>query len=487
MNQLGLNSSKMAMKDSKKRCDLGNAVTLEQECKWRKYPGKYARGFAKGAESEFGPLAQMKDRCLSLGDACRTVTCKTDGNCRTSGTNTLSTSHSGETAYVPEASRTNWYVCAKAGRAKRQATLVPVPSVRLQTNPGEPEIFANGNWVPICGHWFWNNENGANTFCRQLGYLTGNLIATERKLATDAMYVGSCKAGEDLHSCSEGCCSDGCRKGSVGCGDCGAGKNGGITMTCLGLQGCEDHTFKKKEKWHDSDGPKYDCQWYQEDNRCKTFGDGYENEGLTANEACCACGGGWTTTTTTTTSTTTTATTTTLTGATYDYIQGKSDCVRVQATGQNLSAVEFSFKVKNLGNDNTWRPLWSAKWPGPIWPSIFSQSFDTAGKKKGTEHFKKWRLNFRIWLPLQNWYKEAVEFSTPFEFFHEYDVKILYSAELDKVKLFVHGEEKEDRKFSTPLCWMEVGSSVTGCDTNREIEFVGSVKSFKIESLQEPE
>merc|ERR1719210_2459997 len=246
MNQLGLNSSKMAMKDSKKRCDLGNAVTLEQECKWRKYPGKYARGFAKGAESEFGPLAQMKDRCLSLVDTCRAVTCFTDGNCRTSGTDTLSTSHSGASTYVPEASQTNWYVCAKAGRAKRQATLVPVPSVRLQTNPGEPEIFANGYWVPICGHWFWNNENGANTFCRQLGYLTGNLTATGRKLATDAMYVGSCKAGEDLHSCSEGCCSEGCRKGSVGCGDCGAGKNGGITMTCLGLQGCEDHTFKKK-------------------------------------------------------------------------------------------------------------------------------------------------------------------------------------------------------------------------------------------------
>jgi len=365
-NKLGLKGSKMAMKDSNtKRCDLGNAVTLEQECKWKKHPGKYARGFAKGAESEFGPLAQMKARCLSMGWKCRAVTCKTDGNCRTSGTSTMSPSHSGETTYVPDPSQTNRYVCGKVGeaaRAKTQATEV-----------------------------------------------------------------------------------------------------------------CEDHTFKKKEKWHDSDGPKYDCQWYQKENHCKTFGHGYENEGLTANEACCACGGGWTPTTTTTTSTTTT-----LTGATYDYIHGKSDCVRVQGTGQNLSAVEFSFKVKNWGDDKTWRPLWSAKWPGPIWPSIGSQSFDSAGKKKGTEYFKKWRLMFGMWLPLQNWFGETVEFSTPFEFFHEYDVKILYSSKLDKVKLFVHGEEKEDQKFTTPLCWMEVGSSVAGCDTNREIEFLGSVKSFKI-------
>merc|ERR1719270_2778207 len=104
------------------------------------------------------------------------------------------------------------------------------------------------------------------------------------------------------------------------------------------LSGCEDHTFKKKEKWHDSDGSKYDCQWYSKDNNCENYGDGYENEGLTANKACCACGGGWSPTTTTTT-------TSTFTSATYDYIQGETDkCVWVKNFRQNLSAVEFSFK-----------------------------------------------------------------------------------------------------------------------------------------------
>merc|ERR1719210_244384 len=112
------------MKDSnKKRCDLGNAVTLEQECKWKKHPGRYARGFAEGAESEFGPLEQMKARCLSMGDVCRAVTCFTDDNCRTSGEDTLYRSDSGPTTYVPEASQTNWHVCGKAAKAKRQATL----------------------------------------------------------------------------------------------------------------------------------------------------------------------------------------------------------------------------------------------------------------------------------------------------------------------------------------------------------------------------
>jgi len=239
-----------------------------------------------------------------------------------------------------------------------------------------------------------------------------------------------------------------------------------------GKKGCEDHTFKKKEKWHDSDGPKYDCQWYQEDNRCKTFGDGYENEGLTANEACCACGGGWTPTTTSTTNT--------FTNATYDYIQGETDCVWVKNSRQNLSAVEFSFKVKNWGNDWYRRPLYDAYWYKPkplIMIQIDSQSFDTAGKKNGIEYFNKWHLRFNMWF--LSGFEEKVEFSTPFEFSHEYDVKILFSAELDKVKLFVHGEETEDQKFTTPLDWMEVGGGMIGCNTFKERPFFGSVTSFK--------
>jgi len=260
----------------------------------------------------------------------------------------------------------------------------------------------------------------------------------------------------------------------IGCHNWESDFPGSISSFRIGSpQGCEDHTFKKKEKWHDSDGSKYDCQWYQKDNNCEKYGDGYENEGLTANEACCACGGGWTPTTTTTT----------LTGATYDYIRGKSGCVWVKNFRQNLSAVEFSFKVKNWGNDWARRPVWDANWKGPkdllIWAQIASNSFDTAGKKNGIEYFKKWNLAFNIWFPLKS-FEEKVEFSTPFEFFHEYDVKILYSAELDKVKLFVHGEEKEDQKFTTPLSWMEVLGGVIGCNTYQEKPFFGSVKSFKI-------
>ena len=28
-----------------------------------------------------------------------------------------------------------------------------------------PEVFWDGIWTPICGYWFWNNDNGADLFC----------------------------------------------------------------------------------------------------------------------------------------------------------------------------------------------------------------------------------------------------------------------------------------------------------------------------------
>eukprot|EP00979_Chaetoceros_neogracilis_P017655 scaffold10260_cov266-Chaetoceros_neogracile.AAC.68 len=47
--------------------------------------------------------------------------------------------------------------------------------------------------------------------------------------------------------------------------------------------------------WSDSTGPNYDCEYYEYyalNNNCAKFGDMYENNGATANQACCVCGGG---------------------------------------------------------------------------------------------------------------------------------------------------------------------------------------------------
>ena len=44
--------------------------------------------------------------------------------------------------------------------------------------------------------------------------------------------------------------------------------------------------------WYDIDGEDYNCNWYAFGTNCEKYGNGYENFGTTANEACCACGGG---------------------------------------------------------------------------------------------------------------------------------------------------------------------------------------------------
>jgi len=58
---------------------------------------------------------------------------------------------------------------------------------------------------------------------------------------------------------------------------------------------CEDYTTSNGTEWQDSGG--YNCEWYSETgdsykaSHCESYGDSYENDGYTANEACCACGG----------------------------------------------------------------------------------------------------------------------------------------------------------------------------------------------------
>jgi len=44
--------------------------------------------------------------------------------------------------------------------------------------------------------------------------------------------------------------------------------------------------------WHDSDSENYDCAWYESFFYCEELGSCCENDGHTANTACCDCGGG---------------------------------------------------------------------------------------------------------------------------------------------------------------------------------------------------
>ena len=82
--------------------------------------------------------------------------------------------------------------------------------------------------VPICGHSFWENQNGARIFCKMLGKSGGKVENKKEILQEDAYIVGKCgNQDTDLTGCNGGCnehtvggsCSRwivSCNKGSTG-------------------------------------------------------------------------------------------------------------------------------------------------------------------------------------------------------------------------------------------------------------------------------
>ena len=96
---------------------------------------------------------------------------------------------------------------------------------------GTPFLFWNDKWSPICGHWFWNNQNGALAFCKKLGYPSGILSRTKKTYDEDAIRIGKCRNGEELTACSEGCNE---YKTGKGCANCAIGEKVGVSITCAG-------------------------------------------------------------------------------------------------------------------------------------------------------------------------------------------------------------------------------------------------------------
>ena len=81
-----------------------------------------------------------------------------------------------------------------------------------------PEVFFQGKYYPICAHGFANNDFGAATFCKLLGFNKGVALKTWDTYDQDAMLVGKCLAGEEIMKCTGGLNGWGdlttCKKGS---------------------------------------------------------------------------------------------------------------------------------------------------------------------------------------------------------------------------------------------------------------------------------
>lgn len=93
---------------------------------------------------------------------------------------------------------------------------------------GIPYVFWSGEWSPICGHYFWNSQHGAQAFCQKLGYTTGTYKREYSEYCKDAIEIGVCRPGETIDSCTGG--SNKYQK----TGWCSAGNSVKITIACNG-------------------------------------------------------------------------------------------------------------------------------------------------------------------------------------------------------------------------------------------------------------
>ena len=93
-----------------------------------------------------------------------------------------------------------------------------------------PEVSFSGQYYPICGHFFWDNDNGATSVCKLFGFKKGEITRTDAVYDVDAMPVGRCNPGQELTKCT----GAGNIWGDFNAdgGSCKKGKEAGVTVTC---------------------------------------------------------------------------------------------------------------------------------------------------------------------------------------------------------------------------------------------------------------
>jgi len=54
---------------------------------------------------------------------------------------------------------------------------------------GTPEIFFDGEFHPICGHYFWDKQENAKSFCSKMGHTGGELFKIREQYWTDSVEI----------------------------------------------------------------------------------------------------------------------------------------------------------------------------------------------------------------------------------------------------------------------------------------------------------
>ena len=158
-------------------------------------------------------------------------------------------------------------------------------------NNKDPEILWHGKWTPICGHYFWDNNNGAKLFCQILGYTNGKVKGRyynpRHELTDDAIMIGKCSdSDKDLFSPEIGFGFSGGFSGGF------SDTIGGCTGGCNDLKVGEYCKTKSNTKWAyctKGEPAKIEIECYSngkltillifdflcinKNNECKTFGE----------------------------------------------------------------------------------------------------------------------------------------------------------------------------------------------------------------------
>ena len=119
--------------------------------------------------------------------------------------------------------------------------LMTAKKARLTVN-NTPEVYYNGKWSPICGHYFWDTTFGADLFCQQIGYPYGTVrrktaAGHALPLESDGIRIGKCTEFDTWPNCS-GACNDlvigGIYPEKCHGGSCRAGDLAGVKIECSG-------------------------------------------------------------------------------------------------------------------------------------------------------------------------------------------------------------------------------------------------------------
>jgi hypothetical protein len=131
--------------------------------------------------------------------------------------------------------------CSHAGGSQQFGPPPPCKHGRLEVMDGA------GTWGTVCGHWLWDNDNGADIACKANGFAAGSIYTFGATTTLPVLPIGL-----GYRSC------EGTERNLFQCAQCGnrVQQNG-----CASAAGCMDPTTNQPVCTPGADGSQHCCSW----------------------------------------------------------------------------------------------------------------------------------------------------------------------------------------------------------------------------------